>query len=471
MKFNASTAAPVCGAALSLASFGAACKAEAPQPTDSAVSPPAKATSTVVAKVPELAQEKFLRFTDIDFRHIMSLPPSERVARVDVSTKQELASSTAQAPSPASPKPTLPSSDGAGMLAAASLFGIGGAKKLAREKESTSTGGPTPGPKRTSEPSLKPWASASKQEEQKQQGSFRKIVSTLWNLWERPTNLFPAPWNTVVKWGVPAVAATCGMVWFQTVLQVGVVAAQMFGSILEPLAGAAAFIVPMVAADPIMRGIEKMFKLEPITGLKRQAILKPIQGGLLVGAAAWIQSVTLSPITYGLWAVGGIGVGYLASKVFQRAKAATWAAVGTALALPWAHMTTQRTFDVKVLNAGPDPEVGAWNVTTDLSKLDHWKSVAFFGKQAPSSGKQGMVFLNRDIPLYIPPHREANEFNGHFANLIGKDVRITTIGAWLKPLSPKLQPTIVKYEVLASSSGTSTTTNAPAAITNSPSGK
>lgn len=437
MKINTSVAIPACGAALSLASFGGACKAEALQhPHEN--HPQSNTSSTAaVAYAPKLSQESFLRFTDIDFRHVLRLPFSERTARVE---------------SPQSPwqKPlNSPSATDTGaVIAAASLFGLGGVKKLTKEGAPSTTGGSSPGSTKATETPLKPWASASQPKEEKQEGGFRKIASALWNLWDRSSNLFPSPWNTLVKWGAPVVAATCGMVWFQTILQAGVVTAQMFGSILEPLAGAAAFLAPMVAANPIMRGIEKLLKREPLTGLKRHAILKPIQGGLLIGAAAWIQSVTLSPATYALWAVGGIGVGYLAAKVFQRAKAATWTAVGAALALPWAHMATQRTFDVKVLSAGPDPEVGAWNVTTDLSKQDHWRSVAFFGKQAPSTGKQGMVFLNRDVPLYLPPHRGANEFNGHFATLVGKDVRVTTIGAWLKPLSPKLQPTIVKYEVL-----------------------
>ncbi len=288
-------------------------------------------------------------------------------------------------------------------------------------------------------------------ESEKQSTNWKQVASRLWGLWEKPCNMLPSPWNTVAKYGAPILGATVGVVWFNAVVQIGVATLQLFGGALEPVLGTAAFLVPMVAANKILSGVEKLLHMEPISGWKRQAILRPIQAGLLIGATVWTLSIGLSPVTYAAWAGGILAAGYLVRKVFPSTKAATWAAVGTALVLPWSHLITQRTFDVTVLDASPDPELAAWNVTTDLAKGDHWKRIMFFKDAPPPSGKSGMVFLNRDVPLYFPPHREANEFHGAFANLVGQKVRVTTIGAWLKPLSDKLQPTIVKFEVLPGS--------------------
>lgn len=281
--------------------------------------------------------------------------------------------------------------------------------------------------------------------------TIKEVSAKAWGTWGRLTDRISQPWGTVVKWGAPAIGATCGLVWFQTVVQLGILGVEVFGGLLTPLLGVAAFLGPMMAADRILQGIEKVLGREPLSGWKRQAILRPVQGGLLAGAAIWTQAMELTPLMYCLWTAGAAATGYVITKLFQSARATTWAAVGTAAVLPWSHLATQRTFDVTVLNAGPDPEVAAWNVTTDLQKSDHWARLLFLAQQRPPSGEGGMVFLNKDVPLYLPPHREANEFHGHFANLVGKKVRVTTVGGWLKPISSHLQPTIVKYEVLKSS--------------------
>ena len=278
--------------------------------------------------------------------------------------------------------------------------------------------------------------------------TIKELSAKAWETWGSLTDRISQPWGTVVKWGAPAIGATCGLVWFQTVVQVGILGVEVFGGLLKPLLGVAAFLGPMMAADRILQGVEKVLGREPLTGWKRHAIVKPAQGVLLAGAAIWTQAMGLTPLTYCVWTAGAAAAGYVLTKLFQNARAATWAAVGTAAVLPWSHLATQRTFDVTVLNAGPDPEVAAWNVTTDLQKSDHWARLLLLAQQRPPSGEGGMVFLNRDVPLYLPPHREANEFHGHFANLVGQKVRVTTVGGWLKPISSHLQPTIVKYEVL-----------------------
>lgn len=280
--------------------------------------------------------------------------------------------------------------------------------------------------------------------------SLKEITLKAWHVWDRLADRISQPWGSVVKWGAPLIGATCGLVWFQTAVQLGILGVEVFGGLLKPLLGVSAFLVPMMAADRILHGIEKVLGREPLTGWQRHAVVKPVQGVLLAGAAIWTQAMGLTPITYCLWTAGAAALGYGVTKLFHNARAATWAAVGTAAVLPWSHLATQRTFDVTVLNAGPDPEVAAWNVTTDLQKSDHWARLLFLAQQRPPSGEGGMVFLNKDVPLYLPPHREANEFHGHFANLVGKKVRVTTVGGWLKPLSSRLQPTIVKYEVLKS---------------------
>ena len=472
---NLSSALPACGVALSLARCGAAAKDEAATnaPADSAPK------ATAVEKAPELTGRTFYQFTDIDFRKILGVPIRESLTDTLAASKPESSAAIRSAISElkAAKNSDVPRPEGGGggvmLMAAAPLIGTRTDKESEKSKGGgffkrlLSGGGPEPekDPKSASDDRKSGTWAAREVEPEKHPGFCGGIwsnVKTLWKLWERPCDLLPSPWNTVVKWGVPAAAAGLGVIFYSAVLQTAIVGAQLFGGLLQPIAGAAGFLVPMVAADPIMKGIEKLFKLEPKEGWRRQAILRPAQAGLLAGAAIWIAGVDLAPVTYGLWTAAAVGAGYLASKCFKSgsARMATWTAVAAAVTLPWTHLTTQRTFDVTVLNAGPDPEVAAWNVTTDLSKMDHWKKVAFFGQQKEPTGKPGMVFLNRDVPLYIPSHREANSFNGHFENLSGQRVRITTIGVWAKMLSPKFQPTIVKYQVLGPANAS---TNAPTA--------
>lgn len=277
---------------------------------------------------------------------------------------------------------------------------------------------------------------------------YLKGFSKLWKLWENVADKLSTPWNTIAKFGVPTVAATCGVVWFQSFVQLGILGVEIFGGVTKPILGMAALLIPAIKANSILSGIEKLLHKTPLSGWKREAILRPAQGALLASAAIWAQAMDLTPLTYSIWGAAVVGCGLLAKKLAGNISRSTWTAMATALVLPWSHVLTLRDFDVTVKAAGPDPEVAAWNVTTDLSVADHWKRLAFLKAQNPPSGGTGMVFLNRDVPLLIPSHRNANAFNGDFTNLVGKKVRITTTGAWLKPLSPKLQPTIVAYKVL-----------------------
>jgi hypothetical protein len=381
------------------------------------------------ASVHDLSQHTFYHFTDIDFREIGSNSRKTSVVRAQ------------------DPFESKGGTKNSALFAAAPLLGLA----QSRGSDRSQRGGFFKRMFSGSSPEPEPDKSKDKTEpDNKKEGGFKELVKSLWKIWEKPTQLFPSPWNNVIKWGVPFVAATCAAIWFQTVVQVGILTAELFGGLLKPIAVTGALLTAIPTADKIFKGIEKLCHIDSISGWKRQAIIKPIQAALFAGATVWTLSVGLTPITYALWSATAVASGCLLNKIIKNAKPAIWGSVAAAIALPWAHALTQRTFDVTVLGAGPDPEVGAWNVKTDLSKVDHWKSVAFFGKQSPPSGKSGMIFLNRDVPLYIPSHRAGNEFNGDFVNLVGKRVEVTTIGAWLKPISSKLQPTIVKFRVIDS---------------------
>jgi hypothetical protein len=276
-------------------------------------------------------------------------------------------------------------------------------------------------------------------------GAAKKI----WRLWEKFTNLAPTPWNTLLKFGTPVAAATTGLVFYQAIVQLGIEGLKVAGSLAAPLGIAAGFLVPAFSADRLLSLGEKFFKSEPITGWKRQALLRPAQGALLIGAAVWAQTMNLNMLTFGVWAAAAVGTAVVATKFIKSAPKTIWAAAAMAIILPWGHLATMRSYDVTVLSAGPDPEVAAWNIGTDLTVKDHWKGLFGVGAQSAPSAKSGMVFINRDVPLYLPPHRSANAFNADFTTLVGKQVRVTTIGGWMKFVSPKLQPTIVKYEVIS----------------------
>ena len=312
---------------------------------------------------------------------------------------------------------------------------------------------PDPSFKRLSR-ELPEYLKEAKQEVAEREGfSSRNFIKKMRGLWEKFSDIAPAPWNKALKFGAPVAAATCGVVFYQAVIQLGIEALKTTSGLIQPLAVGAAFLVPIVAANKLLSLGEKLFHADPVEGRKRQAILRPAQGIILLGAAIWAQTMNLSMLTYGVWAAAAVGTALLTSKLVHCSSRKLITAAALALVLQWGNIATQRSFDVTVLSAGPDPEVAAWNIGTDLSVKDHWKGLVGLGSHTAPTGRSGMVLINRDVPLYLPPHRSANFFNAHFSTLVGKQVRTTTIGGWMKFISPELQPTIVIHGVAANAPG------------------
>jgi hypothetical protein len=276
----------------------------------------------------------------------------------------------------------------------------------------------------------------------------KEIILRLWKSWGSLCDKLPQPWNQVTKIAAPILASTVGAIWLQTFVQLGIAGAQLFGGFFQPLLGTAACLAPAFIVDPALKLCEKLFKLQPLKSWQKAAISIPVKGLAFLGAGLWVNSLDLTPVSYSLYAAGAVVCGAAITKVLGKANRAVWTSVLAAVALPWAHALSTRSYDVTVKSVSADPEVAAWNIGTDLSVRDHWRKLLFLAQEAPPSGGPGMVLLNKDVPLYLPPHREANVFNAEFQSLIGKKVRVTTVGSWLKPLSAHSQPVIVKFQPL-----------------------
>ncbi len=331
--------------------------------------------------------------------------------------------------------------------------------------------------------SAAPQANAASPAEKTQAPKERSFASSIWGLakgcwhiWQKGCELLPKPWNTIVKYAGPVAAATVGAVFYNTIATNAILAIQLFGGMLKPIGLSAAFLVPMVSAKPLFEKIQKFTGWDPSPFMK-QVIIRGFQATMLVGAAIFVQTIELGLLTWAMWAGAACAVGYVGNKLLKNKRAAIFTATGAAALLPLLDWATIRNYDVTIKSAAPDPEVGAWNIGTDLSVKDHWMKILWpFWKQSPPSGKNGMVLLVKDEALLIPPHRSANSFYSEFQGLVGKQIRVGTIHGWAKMLGNNFQPNVINFsqqnvspsvsatQVLPVEPLTPSITNAPAAV-------